>query len=132
MVRTGLVVTALAVGLVGAAAAAAPAPPKLVGTIGPGYTTLVGTVGPGFTIKLTQNGAKVAALKAGKYLFVVTDLASIHNFVLEQETGGKLEKDLTTVPFMGTNVFAVTLAKGKYKFYCRPHESSMFGEFTVS
>ena len=66
------------------------------------------------------------------YTITINDKASIHNFVLQQETGGKLAKDLSAVPFTGTNVFAVTLAKGKYKYYCRPHQSSMFGEFTVS
>src|SRR5262249_52286856 len=113
-------------------ASAAAGPPKLVGTVGPGYTTLVGTVGPGFTISLTQNGTKVTTLKAGNYLFVVTDKASIHNFVLQQQSGGTLAKDLTAVPFTGTSVYAITLARGKYKYYCRPHESSMFGFFTVS
>jgi plastocyanin len=133
MPRLRLAAAALLVGLLAAGlASAAAGPPKLIGTAGPGYTTLVGTVGPGFTISLTMNGAKVTKLKAGNYLFVVTDKATIHSFVLEQESGGKLEKELTTVGFQGTNVYTVTLAKGKYKFYCKPHESSMFGNFTVS
>ena len=58
--------------------------------------------------------------------------AAIHNFVLEQESGGKLEKDLTKVPFTGTNVYSITLAKGTYKYYCKPHEATMHGSFTVS
>jgi plastocyanin len=134
MSRLHLALAALlaALALTATAVAAGPAPPKLVGTVGPGYTTLVGTVGPGFTITLTHNGAKLATLKAGKYLLVINDLSTIHNFVLEQQSGGKLEKDLTTVPFTGTTVYTVTLAKGKYKYYCRPHESSMFGFVTVS
>jgi len=115
-----------------APAAAPPTPPKLVGTVGSGYTTLVGTVGPGFAISLTRKGTKVTQLKAGKYLFVIADRASIHNFVLEQASGGKFEKTFTTVGFRGTNIYALTLAKGRYKYYCRPHESSMFGNFTVS
>ena len=113
-------------------ASAAGAPPRLVGTVGPGYTTLVGTVGPGFTIALTRDGKKVTTLKAGKYLLVAADLSAIHNFVLEQESGGKLEKDLTKVPFIGTNVYSITLAKGTYKYYCKPHEATMHGSFTVS
>jgi plastocyanin len=118
----GLAVTAFASG------AAAP-PPKLVGTVGSGYTTIVGTVGPGFTITLTQNGKKVTTLKAGKYLLVVEDKASIHNFVL---SGAGIQKDLTTVPFTGTSVYSLTLAKGSYKYFCRPHQSSMSGSFTVT
>ena len=93
--------------------------------------TLKGTVGPGFTITLKRSGKTVKALKAGSYNFVIADKASIHNFVLEQEKGGSFEKSLTTVPFMGTKTVKVKLKAGKWKFYCRPHEPSMFGVFTV-
>ena len=93
---------------------------------------LVGTVGPGFTIKLTSGGKKVTKLKAGKYTFVITDKASVHNFVLEKESGGKLEKQLTSVPFVGKKTMTVTLKKGKWKYYCAPHETVMFGFFTVT
>ena len=92
---------------------------------------LKGTVGPGFTISLTQNGHKVKTLKAGTYTIVVSDKASVHNFVLEQEKGGKFEKDLTSVGFTGTKTVTVKLRAGKWKYYCAPHESSMFGFFTV-
>jgi len=93
---------------------------------------LKGTVGPGFTIKLVDStGKKVSTLKPGKYTFVVTDKASIHNFVLEQEKGGKFEKAITGVGFTGMKTVTITLTKGKWKFYCKPHESSMFGDFTV-
>ena len=93
---------------------------------------LKGEVGPGFTIKLTQNGTKVSELKAGKYLLVINDRASIHSFELKQQSGGQLAKELASVSFTGTNIYTVTLAKGKYKYFCKPHESSMFGFFTVS
>jgi plastocyanin len=92
---------------------------------------LKGTVGPGFTIKLTKNGARVTSLKAGTYLFVISDKASIHNFTLEQEKGGKFEKHLTSTAFMGTKSVKVTLRRGKWKFYCSVHEPTMFGFFTV-
>ena len=36
------------------------------------------------------------------------------------------------MPFKGTKTITLTLKKGKYKFYCEPHESTMFGNFTVS
>jgi plastocyanin len=93
---------------------------------------LVGTVGPGFTIALTKAGKKVTKLKAGKYTFVISDKAAIHDFVLEQTTGGKWEKQLTSVPFVGKKAVTVTLKRGKWKYYCSPHESSMFGFFTVT
>ena len=93
---------------------------------------LVGTVGPGFTIKLTSGGKRATKLTAGKYTFVVADKASIHSFVLEQVSGGKFEKQLTSVAFTGTKTVTVTLKKGKWKYYCAPHESSMFGFLTVT
>ena len=91
---------------------------------------LTGTVGPGFTITLTKSGKKVTKLKAGKYTFVIADKASIHNFSLDGPKG--FEKTFTSVPFKGTKTVTVTLKAGKYKFYCEPHESTMFGNFTVS
>jgi len=97
-----------------------------------GASTLKGTVGPGFTITLKQNGKKVTRLKAGKFTFVIADKASIHNFVIEQESGGTFEKALTAVPFTGAKTVAVTLKKGKWKYYCKPHESIMFGFFKVT
>lgn len=118
--RTAIVaalVLALATVVVGAAQAA----PKLAGTVGPGYT-----------IKLTSGGKKVTKLKAGTYTLVIADKASIHDFVLEQESGGKFEKELTGVTFKGTKTVTVTLKKGEWKYYCAPHESMMFGSLTVT
>jgi plastocyanin len=93
-------------------------------------TTLKGTVGPGFTITLKNaSGKKVTTLKHGTYRIVVSDKASIHNFVLE---GPGVEKDITTVGFTGTKTVTVKLRVGKYKYYCRPHESAMFGFVKVT
>jgi plastocyanin len=91
-----------------------------------------GTVGPGFTITLKSSGKQVKSLKAGSYSFVVADKASIHNFVLEKKKGGTFEKELTSVPFTGTKTVKIKLTPGEYEFYCRPHESVMKGEFTVT
>jgi len=92
---------------------------------------LQGTVGPGFTISLKNHGKKVKTLKPGRYAITVADKASIHSFVLEQESGGKFEKTLSPVSFTGTKTVTVTLKKGKWKYYCKPHEAIMFGFFTV-
>lgn len=91
---------------------------------------LVGTVGPGFTITLTKAGKKVTKLKAGTYTLTIQDKAAFHNWALDGPKG--YEKDFTTVPFKGTKTFTVVLKKGAYKYYCAPHEASMFGRFTVS
>lgn len=120
----------LAAGTAAAAAVAAASLVPAAGAAAPGK--LAGTVGPGFTITLTQGGKPVTKLKAGRYTITVSDKATIHNFVLEQESGGKLDKQITTVPFTGTKTVTVTLAKGSYKYYCMPHESGMHGTFTVS
>ncbi len=79
-----------------------------------------------------MNGKKVTKLEAGSYKIVVTDKATIHNFVVEEEKGGSFEKAITTVPFTGTKTATVKLTKGSWKVYCQPHESVMFQKFTVS
>ncbi len=93
--------------------------------------TLKGTVGPSFTISLKRSGKAVKSLKAGRYKFVISDKASAHGFTLEQVKGGKFEKELSPVAFVGTKTVTVRLKAGKWKFYCPPHESTMFGFFTV-
>ena len=92
---------------------------------------LKGTVGPGYTISLKSGGKSVTTLKAGSYQFVVSDKATIHNFVLEKKKGGTFEKELTTVPFTGTKSVKIKLTPGEWEFYCRPHESVMHEDFTI-
>jgi plastocyanin len=94
-------------------------------------TKLNGTVGPSFTISLMKGSAKVTTLKAGTYSITVSDRASIHNFVLEQTKGGKFERAITAVPFVGTKTVTVKLTRGSWEYYCKPHESVMKGRFTV-
>ena len=89
---------------------------------------LVGTVGPGFTITLKKGGAKVTSLKAGKYTLVVRDLSSDHNFHLR---GAGVNK-ATSVEATGTRTWTVTLRRGTYRFLCDPHPTSMKGSFRVS
>jgi plastocyanin len=93
---------------------------------------LVGTVGPGYTITLKKGTKKVTTLKAGKYTFVVTDKAPIHNFTLERETGGKFEKVLTATAFQGKKTVTLALKTGKWKYYCSVHEPQMFGFIRVT
>ena len=90
-------------------------------------TKLVATVGPGFTITLKKAGKKVTTLPAGAYTITVQDKSSIHNFAM---TGPGIKK-ATTVPFVGTKTWNVTLRRGKYAYVCTPHPSSMRGSVTV-
>jgi plastocyanin len=96
-----------------------------------GSITLRGSVGPGYTISLTKNGQRVKSLPAGTYRFVIADHAGIHNFVLEKERGGHVERELTDVSEVGTKTVTIKLTRGTWKYYCEPHESVMFGRFTV-
>jgi plastocyanin len=93
-----------------------------------GTPTLTGTVGPGFTITLTQSGKKVTKLKAGTYVFKISDKSGIHNFHLK---GPGVNKS-TTVGGTGSSTWKLKLTKGTYKFVCDPHASFMKGSFTVS
>jgi plastocyanin len=117
MSRIHLALVAAVVALAVAVAPALAAPPKLVGT-----------VGPGFTITLKKGTTKVTKLKAGKYTFVIRDKSSIHNFHLK----GPVSKMFTSVSFTGTKTVTLTLKKGKYTYVCDPHASSMRGSFRVT
>ena len=90
--------------------------------------TLTGTVGPGFTITLKKGTAKVSKLKAGKYIFKISDKSSIHNFHLK----GPGVNKMTSVGKTGASTWTLTLKKGKYTFVCDPHATIMKGSFTVS
>lgn len=90
--------------------------------------TLQGTVGPGFTITLKQGGKAVKTLKAGKYVFEISDKSNIHNFHL---TGPGVNKS-TTVAFKGTQTWTLSLKKGTYTYVCDPHKAFMKGSFKVT
>lgn len=120
MSRIYLALVAAVVGIAVVVAPAMAAPPKLVGT-----------VGPGFTITLTKGGKKVKTLKAGKYTIVVHDKSNLHNFHLKGP-GGLNKK--TSVSFVGNKTWTVTLKAGTYKFVCDPHAAlaSMRGSFKAT
>ena len=118
MTRIRVLLGAATVALVATSAATPMALPKLTGT-----------VGPGFTISLKRGLAPVKLLKAGKYTFVVSDKASIHNFQIK---GPGLNRAITAVGFVGTKTVTLLLKRGTYTFYCVPHASSMRGSFRVT
>ena len=123
-VRIAAVTAVTALGLAGAAMAStngSAAQPKLIGKVG---------INNAYKISLKlPTGKTVKTLKSGFYNLTVTDGSNIHNFQIE---GPGLDKRVTTVNFKGTKTVKIHLRKGKYKFYCMPHESSMFGFFTVT
>jgi plastocyanin len=90
--------------------------------------TLNGVVGPGFTITLKKAGVKVTKLKAGTYIFKISDKSNIHDFHL---TGPGVNKK-TSVTALTTATWKLTLKKGTYKYVCDPHLTLMHGTFTVT
>ena len=115
MSRIRLAVAVAAVSLLAVAPAQA-APPKVVGT-----------VGPGFDIVLKKGGVRVKSLKPGKYTLVVTDKSAIHNFHLVGP-GVKIDSGIGRT---GTKTYTVTFRRGTYRFLCDPHELAMHGSFRV-
>lgn len=96
------------------------------------HPELIGTVGKNGAYSITLKDAKgklVTTLKAGTYTFVIHDDASIHNYELDGPHGKSWT--FTTPAFVGTKTKTLTLAPGKYKAYCAPHEPTMFQHFTV-
>lgn len=117
---SSLIVTALAAALF-LAPASAMTHPKLTGTVGKSNAYVI-------TLK-SASGKMVKTLKVGTYTFVIHDDSTLHSFGLDGPKG--FAKDFTTVPFKGTKTATVALKKGKYKYYCKAHESVMFHFFTV-
>ena len=113
----GVVLAALAFALTAPATAPA-ATPKLVAT-----------VGPGFTISLkTAAGQKVTTLKRGAYAITVRDSSRIHDFRLR---GPGINKVFSSVTATGTKTVTVRLNAGRYQFLCQPHAAAMHGAFSV-
>jgi hypothetical protein len=92
---------------------------------------LVGTVGPGFTIDLADaTGRHADVLTAGQYELLVHDLSAEHNFVLGSKTTGERVAS-TEVPFVGDQTFTISLAPGPYAYACSPHFEVMNGRLQV-
>jgi hypothetical protein len=93
------------------------APPQLVATVGPGFSIRLGDAG----------GNRVTQLAPGTYAIRVYDSSVEHNFHL---TGPGV--DMTTqIETTGVTTWAVTFQAGSYHYQCDPHQTTMFGDFTV-
>jgi hypothetical protein len=93
-------------------------------------TRISGTTGPGFTIVVKKAGKKVTRLTPGRYTLTVSDRSSQHDFFLNGP--GIRNKRITGLAFTGTKTVTVTLKRGRYEYYCRPHRSiGMRGFITV-
>ena len=93
---------------------------------------LIGTVGPGFTMSLEDaSGADVRTLVAGRYELLVRDLSDEHNFVLGKKSTGERPAQ-TTVEFVGEQTFIVDLTPGLWVYACSPHFQTMNGQLTVT
>ena len=122
MIRLFAFAGMVAAALLMAASAGAASVPKLIGSVGKGGA---------FKITLTDSKGKlVKTLKAGTYMFVIHDYATIHNYELDGPKGKSWT--FTTPQFVGTKTITLKLTAGKYKAYCAPHEPKMFQHFTVT
>jgi hypothetical protein len=88
---------------------------------------LVGTVGPGFSISLKRSGVAVKTLKAGRFDVTVRDRSADHNFHLV----GPGVNRRTGVAYKGTVVWKVTLRTGTLRFLCDPHAKKLRGSVKV-
>lgn len=106
-----------------------PTPPPPPPPPPPSVTTLIATVGPRATISLrTRAGRRVRQVRRGRYRIVVRDRSRMHNFHLR----GPGVNKRTTVRFLGTQTWTVTLRRGTYRFVCDPHAGGMRGSFRVT
>ncbi len=104
-----------------------PPPPPSPGPPTPIAPKLLAKVGPGATISLTTTaGARVKALRAGRYDVVVRDLSSRDNFHL---TGPGLDRK-TGVAARVTTTWKVTLKAGLHRFRSDAH-AGLKGSFLV-
>ncbi len=91
---------------------------------------LIASVGPGFTISLkTAAGKKVTNLKAGTYRITVKDRSDDHDFRLR---GPGVNKVLSGVDATGMKTVTVRLKAGRYTVFCQPHAAAMRASFRVS
>jgi hypothetical protein len=92
---------------------------------------LVATVGPGFTIDLADaDGRHVNRILAGTYELLVHDLSAEHNFALGSKTTQQRIAE-TTVEFVGDQTFTIELPVGSYGYACSPHWQIMNGSFVT-
>jgi plastocyanin len=102
-----------------------PPPPSRLPAVG---ATLYATVGPGFTISFrTRRGARITRLRPGRYVIVVRDRSSAHNFHLY----GRAVNKRTRVSAVGRTRWRVTFRRGIYRYRCDPHAGRMRGSFRV-
>ena len=93
----------------------------------PAPVKLRGTVGPGFTIALTKGGKKVTTLRPGAYSLTIVDKGADHNFHLK----GPGVNVKSSVAGTKTKTYPITLKRGTYRFVCDPHDDTMKGSFKV-
>lgn len=97
-----------------------PPPPKV--------RRLQALVGPGFTVSVrTIAGARITSTARGRVNLTVRDRSRAHNFHL---VGPGINRR-TSVAFVGTQTWQLTLRPGLYRFLCDPHALRMRGSFRV-
>jgi hypothetical protein len=124
MLRSAILIIAVALGALSGSARGGDAPIVL--------NAIVGT-NDGFNITLNgPDGKKVQRLKPGTYTVVVDDRSAIHNFHLASNDDPTVNFR-TDVAFVGKESFTVTFRNDtEYAYACEPHWQVMNGSFFVS
>jgi len=124
MLRSAILIIAVAVGALAGSARGGEAPVVL--------TAIVGT-NDGFNITLNgPDGKKVQRLEPGTYTVVVDDRSAIHNFHPASNDDPTVNFR-TDVDFVGQETFTVTFRNDtEYAYACEPHWQVMNGSFFVS
>jgi len=118
--RLRLALSALGVALLAAGSASGEDLPRLVAT-----------VGPGFTIDLADaTGKHVDNIPSGRYELLIHDLSPEHNFVLGSKTANERLAD-SGVEFVGDLTVTIDLPVGRYGYACSPHFQVMNGSLNV-
>lgn len=76
----------------------------------------------------TPSGQKVETVKPGAYTIEVRDQSNEHNFHLQ---GPNVNKT-STLGFVGTQKWSMTLSSGTYRYQCDPHATVMKGALRVT
>ena len=57
--------------------------------------------------------------------------AASHRVAVDGNVERQLQLGLDDLRALGTRTVTIRLTRGTWKYYCEPHESVMFGRFTV-
>jgi hypothetical protein len=91
--------------------------------------TLFATVSTGAIVLKTSEGNPVSVLRAGTYVFVVSDRSSRQNFHLIGPPGAV--NKMTGVRFVGDTRWTLRLGSARYSYVSDPSRTKLRGNFRI-